>query len=396
MALSVGIGFNNDKNSNLAAAAAIEQAKRKVHVNRIDLILVLATPHYSPENIIQAIGDRLDSPRVIGCSTEAIIIDRVIHKRGVAVALFHSNQMKFETGSVQHLNLQNPQQAAESLIHSCKSEYGEKERRLFFVFTEGAPNNIPAIHHHLRKELKNEPEMPILGSSATNMVAPDSSFLFHNNETVKKAATVFVLGGKATVKTVTRHGWHPIGRPRFVDKSSHHIIHSIDGRPAIELYKTFFPEQYHLLKDPSSSLNLYYPLGIASGKRGTFFIRNIIDVLDDGSIVCNDNVDSGSQVHIMLGNKDSCLQVTKEAIQEFKGFFSDQPTGLALVIVSEKHHRILGRSFERELAFVKRATGENIPVFGFVSYGEIFDTGDACQQTLNSRQNNNLTLIGIK
>ena len=52
MALSVGIGFNNDKNSNLAAAAAIEQAKRKIHVNRIDLILVLATPHYSPENII--------------------------------------------------------------------------------------------------------------------------------------------------------------------------------------------------------------------------------------------------------------------------------------------------------------------------------------------------------
>ncbi len=396
MALSVGIGFNKEKNTNLAAAAAIEQAKRNIHVGRIDLILVLATPHYSPQNIITEIGDQLDSPRVIGCSTEGIILDNTIHRRGIAIALFHSNEMKFVTGSTQHLNLQNANQAAESLVQSCKSEYGQSERQLFFILTEGAPNSIPDFQHHLRRNLQEDPDIPIIGACCTSILAPESSFLFYNNETIKKSAAVFMVGGKVKVKMACRQGWHPIGRPRFIDKSSGHIIHVIDGRPAIELYQTFFPDQCRFLKNPSSSLNIYYPLGIASGKRGVFFLRNVVDVLDDGSIVCNDNVEAGSQIHIMLGNRDSCLQVTRNAINELKGFFSDQPSGAALMIASERHDRILGRAFERELNYFKRTIGEAIPIIGFVSHGEIFDVGEPHQQSPNSKQNNSLMVIGIK
>ena len=42
-----------------------------------------------------------------------------------------------------------------------------------------------------------------------------------------------------------------------------------------------------------------------------YLLRNIIDILEDGSIVCQEGVPEGAEVHLMISNKDSCIALCR-------------------------------------------------------------------------------------
>ncbi len=49
-----------------------------------------------------------------------------------------------------------------------------------------------------------------------------------------------------------------------------------------------------------------YPLGLYLEESRQYLLRNIIDILEDGSIVCHEGIPQGAEVHLMISNKESC------------------------------------------------------------------------------------------
>ena len=61
---------------------------------------------------------------------------------------------------------------------------------------------------------------------------------------------------------------------------------------------------------------ILYPLGIRIKGGKDYFLRNAVAIKEDGSIVCHGDIPQGSQIHLMIGGKESCKQAAKEAAQE--------------------------------------------------------------------------------
>ena len=107
MSTHIGIGFSQNPDSFMAAQEAAKMAKEQLKQPRIDLAIVLNTVHYDPGVALPAIYESLDQTKIIGCSTAAIFLEGAIENHGLLVVAIYSEKIKFETGHISHLNLQD-------------------------------------------------------------------------------------------------------------------------------------------------------------------------------------------------------------------------------------------------------------------------------------------------
>ena len=72
----------------------------------------------------------------------------------------------------------------------------------------------------------------------------------------------------------------------------------------------------------------------------------------------------------MIGTKESCLNATRQAVEEVKKGLQGHPIDFALVFDSVSRYILLGRHANQELQIVKEALGKNTPIIGLYTYGE--------------------------
>ena len=118
-----------------------------------------------------------------------------------------------------------------------------------------------------------------------------------------------------------------------------------------------------------------YPLGIYLEEDRQYLLRNIIDILEDGSIVCQGGVPQGAEVHLMISNKDSCHKSAVGAAEIVKTTLGGKQAKLILVFESLARHKILGRSVAGEIQAVREILGATTPIVGMCAYGEIAPFG---------------------
>jgi hypothetical protein len=125
-----------------------------------------------------------------------------------------------------------------------------------------------------------------------------------------------------------------------------------------------------LFLNRQNRIRLFYPLGILIEDQKKYLIQHIVDVLEDGSLVCQGEIPQGAEVHIMIGNKDSCLQAAAQAAKEAKEALLGKTPELILVFESAARQKLLGRNVFREIQAIKEVFGDHIPIFGMYAYGE--------------------------
>ncbi len=392
--MRISIGFNQNENASMAATAAIQQACHRLGVSRIDMLFVLATPHYAPSDVIESINQNITCPHMIGCATPAIFLNTDYFEQGVATIAIHSERVSFETTFAKHLHLQSPDQAADTLM-SHLTPYGMRERVLLYLLADGTLENVGPFKEGLASRLAPYPNLPMtMGISSSGWSSPPGP-LFYGNETFPHGAIGFTLAGETTVTLAHLHGYKPIGKPRYVTQATGATIHTIDDRPAIELYKNFFGDHLALSGDsPSHRFNLSYPLGVTTPRRGQLLIRNVRGILDDGSIVCDEPTEIGRQVHLMISNADLALKAGQEAALQIKYASVTHPPTWVMINESLPRYTLLRANYRRHLQAMRNIIGNKTTLFGFVSGGGFFDTQTTDSSLKNTRYNNDIILIG--
>lgn len=394
MPLSIGIGFSKNENPYRAAQEAAVQAKVQINQQPADLVLVYGTPSYSRIEALAVIRDLFPESKILGCSTSGLILPATIENSGISVLALASASKQIELGCayIKNLKDQHPDFAAAELAKRMLKNYGANPRQLSLVFFDGFSEKGPLLLRGLKQSLGHY--SPIVGGGSFDNFLFKRTYQYFGNEVLTDAACGIMMGGQIVTGLSSRHGWKPLGKPRVIDRSERNIIRRINGKKAISLYQDLLGEKAtSLFLNRLSRARLFYPLGILVEEQGEYLIQHIIDIQPDGSLVCQGDVPQGSEVHIMIGNKDSCKQAAAQAASEAKQALLGREPKLALIFESAARQKLLGRSIFQEIQAIKEVLGEEVPLFGLYTYGEFAPLSATGQGNASLLQNETINIL---
>jgi hypothetical protein len=370
MATNIGIGFSQDTDTAMAAQEAAVISKSNLGVDSVDIALIFSTVHYNPHQIASTLQRTLNSTKVIGCSTAGIILSDSIQTRGIAVLTISSDELKFGIGSVEDLQTQDTHRAGTLLARNTLADFGRHGRHAFVFFVDGRLENNSTLLKGIQEIFGNV--FPILGAGSCDDFHFADTFQIFQDNAFTNAATGLIIGGHANVGVGCKHGWRPLGKPRLIDKAEGNVIKTISGTKASQLYEEYFgSEAEGLRSNQLGQMSILYPLGIFVEGSNEYLLRNIVDIRADGSIVCQGDVPEGSEVHIMIGNKDSCQQAAVQAAEEAQKNLLGKTPKLIIIFESMARLKLLGRQAFDEIAGLKHVFGADTPLIGMYANGEI-------------------------
>ena len=375
MPTNISIGFSQDPNPQNAVLQACVQVKNQLNSVTADLTIVFASPAYIVPEAPSIIARTLKPKHLVGSSTGGIILSNGVTNRGIAIVGIHSDDMHFGVSAISGIDAQDMHKIGFDLAREAAKDLNSPHREAFIIFAEGIEKNSSPFIRGIREVLGGG--FPVLGAISSDDFKYKKLSQFFQDKILHNSVVGLLLEGAFPLALGCKHGFKPLGRPRTVTKVDGHVLCTIDDKPAVEIYKHFLGIDAEGLKN--ITLNSYaamYPLGFYLEGSRQYLLRNIIDILEDGSIVCHGGIPQGAEVHLMISNKESCRNSAIEAAESVKASLAGRPAKLVLVFESLARHKILGSSAFSEIQAIKNVLGPTAPIVGMCSYGEIgpFDT----------------------
>jgi hypothetical protein len=199
------------------------------------------------------------------------------------------------------------------------------------------------------------------------------------NENPKEGEIVAVgFYGETLEITFSIHGgWTPFGPERIVTKSKDNTLFELDGKPALDLYKTYLGDKAKDL--PGAAL--LYPLNVTTEDEKQSIVRSILNINEqENAVILAGDIPENSKVQLMMTNVDNIANASERAAKQALEFRKNKPE-VALLVSCIGRKLVLDQRVEEEIEEVIEVLGDDITICGFYSYGEIapFHGEMACQ-----------------
>jgi hypothetical protein len=163
-------------------------------------------------------------------------------------------------------------------------------------------------------------------------------------------------------------GWDPFGPERLITRSSGNVLYELDGRSALDLYKTYLGP--HASDLPASGL--LFPLSLRAGEGDTPVVRTILAVDEEhSSMTFAGDVPEGCYARFMKANFDRLIDGAVGAARTSYEAVGSASPDLALLVSCVGRKLVLAQRVEEEVEGVRDILGEGTVLAGFYSYGEI-------------------------
>lgn len=172
-------------------------------------------------------------------------------------------------------------------------------------------------------------------------------------------------------------GWTPFGPERKITQSCANTLYKLDGKPALELYKTYLGEH----ADGLPATGLLFPLSLCT-RDGERLVRTILSVNEaEQSLTFAGDMPEGSFAQFMHASVERLVDGAIGAAETSLQAIDRQPPELALLVSCVGRKLLLKQRIEEEVEGVREVTGEQATLAGFYSYGEIspFSPGAPCK-----------------
>ena len=369
MAIYIGIGIGQDKDTLQATREALRLAKSNLHAEKIDLAIVFSSIDFSHQNILKLTGDTLGETPVVGCSSFALISKQGIFKYGILVALLSLPEgIYLSTAFIKEISSKSVTLAGEELGEKLLYGFKNIRRDLSVIFSDGLMHDAAGFLWGLQEKLGKS--FPLAGASASDNLAFKKTYQYCANEVFSGGACGILWGGKLNFGMGLKHGWKPLGKPRYVTKASGNVVNEIDGLPAATIYEEYLAADLVKLKGELRRISIFYPIGIFLPGEEEYLLRISLSIEDNGALVFQGNVPQGSMIRLMIGTKESCLEATRQAADEAKNGLLGKPSNFVLVFNSVSRYILLGRQVNKELEEIQGIFGKETPIIGIYTYGE--------------------------
>lgn len=313
---------------------------------------------------LQALRQLYPKAQFIGCSTAGEIKDTNVTDEGLVSAALRFDHTQVTTVTVNTNDFADSRAAGEALAKQLPTQ----DLSHVLVISDGLSVNGSELAQGLSTSLPSH--VSVTGGLAGDGAAFGTTQVIHNTD-VKSGLIVAAgfYGDRLHVGYGSLGGWDLFGPDRIITRSSGNVLYELDGQSALALYKSYLGDYAGDL--PSSAL--LFPLTIQLEDKQERVVRTILGVNEeDQSMTFAGDVPEGCQAQLMRANFDRLVDGAAGAAGACNRFqLPDQPWDLGLLISCVGRKMVLKQRVEEEVEGVRDVLGEQVPLIGFYSYGEL-------------------------
>ncbi len=310
--------------------------------------------------------------RILGCSTAGEIYKDSVQDDSIVVAVGRMEQGAVRTASTTIGPGTQSFRAGEEIARRLAAP----DLRAIFLLSEGLHVNGSEL---VRGVSSATPEsVSVTGGLAADGERFQRTWVFDGDVVgAERVAALGIYGERAQITHGSKGGWDIFGPERRITKAVGNVLHELDGKPALKLYKEYLGDRAAGI--PATAL--LFPLAVRGREDDEKqLVRTILAVNEEEqSITFAGDMPVGSLAQLMRANFDRLVMGASGAATMASGVWTEGAPILSLAISCVGRRLVLGERTEEEIEAVRDVLPSEAKQVGFYSYGEIspFTTG-AC------------------
>jgi hypothetical protein len=354
-------------------AAAVSAAMRAALTASASpaLALLFSTYEYPPEVVVAAATRELGPIPWAGIVTPAILAAARIMPRGVAVGVIDCARMRVRVGASGTKPCSDAREAGRRAARDALSGMPlppvDRSRAMLLFADIDRCDAAEALHGALSVAGAG---IAWCGGGTGPSDAAVSSARFAGGGAFDQQVVAVTLDGHARIGVGIKHGWQPTGPPAMVTAAHGCSLQRLEHRPAFEIYRAAGEERgQHVAADEFAAFARTRPLGIPQAD-GEYLIRDPLSVDAAGALRFMASVPDGALVRVMEGTPSMLIEAARVAASVARDD-AGGPLGGALVFDCVSRYHVLGDRLRDELAACRAALGEDVPLLGCLTFGEV-------------------------
>ena len=335
----------------------------------MDSTQTLITVYFNAEAVMSSVWDEIQAnfPQsvIMGCSGAGEVRGDSLVDGEVVVTItqfFKSKLAFFETKISEG---QDSEQVGEALAKEIET----KDLKAIYLLSDGLHVNGTALIQGVRKQVGKN--VVISGGLAGDGTRFEKTYVLSAGKpTEKMVSAVAFYGEHLQVISSSKGGWKSFGPVRVITKSKANIMHELDHKPALALYKEYLGDQAQKL--PASAL--LFPLNLISEQVNSErnIVRTILSVNESNqSMTFAGDVPEGTTVRLMRSTHEQLIDAAHEVMKNNVALLSQRSPVLSLLVSCVGRRLVMGEHTDGEIETVFEQLPAGSVQTGFYSYGEI-------------------------
>ncbi|HRJ53015.1 MAG TPA: FIST N-terminal domain-containing protein [Candidatus Thiothrix moscowensis] len=332
------------------------------------LVLIFSEPDIKPyQQALDELQAKYPRSVIAGCSTLSSIYNDTIMENALVVGIirFHKTRL-----AIAFAELNSPQESKQAGI-SIASSLNNDDLKGILVLTDGLNTQGCDLISGMASLINQQQVTVVGGLSSDHLQFRTTWVLCDGLPASHMVCGIGFYGEHFVIASQAKDGFKPFGPERMITRATGRILHEIDGRPALQLYKEYLGEHANDL--PAACLR--FPLAVWQHDRRHYVVRTPVAVDEENnSLTFVADVPDGYQIQLMYGSFDNLVEGAENAARSLIHRLPPSTPALALTISCSGRKMVMQEDTYQEL----EATLENLPQgsqqFGFYSYGEIAPT----------------------
>jgi hypothetical protein len=335
-----------------------------------DLVFVfgLRVPLADPP-VLASVRSRFPRARLILASTSGHIADTEISDQPLVCTA-----LSFDSATVRAvMGLGNSPDNLAAVCHSLASDLRTPGLRHVLLFSDGNLINGTILADAFASTLP--PSVSLSGGLAGDgtdfaltLVGLDAA------PVVGGIVAVGLYGDSLDIRCGNAGGWSVFGPARTITRAKGNILHTLDDRPALALYRSYLGPEAAAL--PAAALR--FPLRVISPGGADSVVRSILSIDESAqTMTFAGDLPVGASAQLMRASYEELVTGAEDAARQ--AFSADADFVLCVSCVGRRV--VLGQNTENELEVIRATLGSRPVIAGFYAYGELTPsgTGGACR-----------------
>ena len=313
--------------------------------------------------IHNALRNTYPDAHLLGCTTAGEICGTTVSDDSVVATAIRFDHTTVRAAYRPLVNASNSKAVGEEIARDLAGE----DLLHVFVLAEGLKVNGSELVKGLRQGLPSS--VAVTGGLAGDGARFEKTVVCMDGQVNDSAvAAIGFYGDRLSIGYGSLGGWDPFGPDRLVTRAEGNVLYELDGRSALELYKTYLGS--HTANLPASGL--LFPLSLRGENGEQRVVRTILGVDEQAqSLTFAGDIPQGGYAQLMRANFDRLIDGAQDAATACYEVVGNHTPDLAILISCVGRKLVLNQRTEEEVESVRNVLGESTVLSGFYSYGEI-------------------------
>jgi hypothetical protein len=355
-----------------------------------DLVIYFgARETLAAEAHLSALRSRFPTAQMIGCSTGGQMVDGDVSDQVMSALALTFDKTTFRLAQTDVETPDTSHEAGRRIAEALAAP----DLAGIFLLSDGLHVNGSALVEGILEVVG--PQVPVSGGLAGDGDAFAATLVGCNGPPRANLVAAVGFYGKAIrFGHGSAGGWDVFGPKRRITRSQGNVLHEVDGKSALDLYRLYLGPA-ESLKLPGSAL--LFPMRISDPRHPErSVVRTVLAVdPDKGSMTFAGDMPTGWTAQLMRGSFGrlcaGAAEATHQAVTDLAA--ASGASGAAILVSCIGRRLLMGQRIDEEIEAAATELPAGFPVVGFYSYGEI-SPHDVSGHAQLHNQTMTVTLLG--